>query len=151
MRHLGTAYGPLAVIALVGCQMPNIARPEAPTVSEMNSRTRAIDWSRAETIPLTLSNYHFTPERLEFQQGRAYRLQLVNNSNSTHTFTSEPFFTGNSVQAGLGMPIAAFGVEIAPGEQKDLFFVATAPGPYEFECSKFPHRMLGMTGQIIVR
>ena len=92
MRQLGTAYGALAVIALAGCQMPNIARPEAPTVSEMNSRTRAIDWSRAETIPLTLSNYHFTPERLEFQQGRAYRLHLVNNSNSTHTFTSERFF-----------------------------------------------------------
>jgi hypothetical protein len=26
------------------------------------------------------------------QQGRAYRLHLVNNSNSTHTFTSERFF-----------------------------------------------------------
>jgi FtsP/CotA-like multicopper oxidase with cupredoxin domain len=136
-------YTLLAGVALAGCQAPNLARPESPTVSDVKARLSTADWSRAETIPLTPSNYHFAPERLEFQQGRSYRLHLVNSSSSTHTFTSESFFTGNSVQAGPGMPIAASGVELAPGEQKELYFVATAPGSYEFECSKLPHRRLG--------
>src|ERR1700687_4561085 len=57
-----------------------------------SAQSTAVDWSRAETVSLTQSDFHFTPDKLELRQGRHYRLHLVNRSTRTHTFTSEPFF-----------------------------------------------------------
>lgn len=114
----------------------------------------AADWSRAQTISLTLSDFHFTPDKLELRQGTPYRLHLVNASTSAHTFTSEPFFKAIAVRVapGTGAETAVLpeGIEVGPGGQKDLDFLALTPGSYNFECSKFLHPMLGMTGKIVV-
>src|SRR5579862_5290579 len=56
------------------------------------------DWSRVEPVSLTLSDFHFTPDRLELRQGTPYRLHLVNASTSAHTFTSAPFFKAIAVR-----------------------------------------------------
>jgi len=114
------------------------------------------DWSRVDTVSLTLSDFRFTPDRLELRQGTPYRLHFVNASTSAHTFTSAPFFKAIAVRrpaqaTGGGVPVSPDGIEVGPGEQKDLDFVAVTPESYDFECSKFLHSTLGMTGKIVVR
>ena len=115
----------------------------------------AADWAGVETVSLMLSDFHFRPDQLELQQGRPYRLHLVNASTSAHTFSSAPFFKAIVIRrpvpgTGAGIAITSGEIAVGPGEQKDLDFVAVTPGSYAFVCSKFLHSTLGMAGNIVV-
>jgi len=156
MRRIGSM-----LLLLLGSAMLAACEPATPTPAVSSSTPEpsgqmTADWSRVETVSLTLSDFHFTPNQLELRQGRPYRLHLVNASTSAHTFTSAPFFKSIAVRrpapgTGGGVLVSPDGIEVGPGEQKDLDFVAVTPGSYDFECSKFLHSTLGMTGNIVVR
>jgi uncharacterized cupredoxin-like copper-binding protein len=156
MRQLGSALSILLLGAvLVGCGIGTASAAGLTSTPSPSSQLSPADWSRAETLSLTLSDFHFTPEKLELRQGTPYRLHLVNASTSAHTFASEAFFRAIAVRppaqaTGALVPVALRDVELGPEEQKDVNFVAVTPGSYDFECSKFLHSMFGMTGKIIV-
>ena len=46
----------------------NVPVPDAP------------DWSKATTVPLAITNYHFTPDALQFHANLPYRFRLTNNA-----------------------------------------------------------------------
>jgi len=142
-----------AVLAACATATPT---PAVSSSAPEPSGQMTADWSRIESVSLTLSDFHFTPNQLELRQDTPYRLHLVNASTSAHTFTSAPFFKAIVIRRpapgkGGGVLVSPDGIEVGPGEQKDLDFVAVTPGSYDFECSKFLHSTLGMTGKIVVR
>jgi len=145
-------------VSLTGCASPNTGSNAASSnyVSDAPQRIAAADWSKAQTVTVSLASFHFAPDRLEFLRDAPYRLHLVNQSSARHTFTSEAFFKAIAVKqiepGALGGTAPSSGtIALASGEEKDLYFVAVAPGKYDFNCSEFLHDTFGMTGEITIR
>ena len=103
----------------------------------------------AQPVTVIATEYRFSPNRLAFERGRAYRLRLENRGKETHEFTAPRFFA--SVTLGNPEVLNADRTEIVvqPGETKDLRFVARQAGRYEFRCAD--HDWAGMTGEIAVK
>ena len=101
--------------------------------------------------PLTvvISEYQFSPRKLTFRRGVAYRLHLENRGKETHEFTAPAFF--GSVDLGDPTVLNADRTEIVihPGEAKDLDFVPKKAGRYRLICAD--HDWTGMKGEIAVK
>jgi len=97
----------------------------------------------ATPVTITLSNYRFDPPIVQLEQGRAYRLHLVNPSRRRHNFVAPAFF------AAIGHK--SRGIEVAAGRSIDLAIVAPAAGNYPVKCTHFTHALRGMTGWVIVK
>ena len=84
----------VAAVAVGGCTMDDAANTALSSDDPLDAPAlvAAADWSRAETVTVALSSYHFAPDRLQFRKDAPYHLHLVNKSGSAHTFTSEGFF-----------------------------------------------------------
>ena len=146
----------VAVLALTGCAKN---AKDAMSDSDMgyvsSKQAAAADWSTAETVTVTLADFEFKPAALSFQSGSAYRLHLDNKGTETHFFAAEGFFkaiaaneltqNGGSVAHPLLREIA-----LAPGESKDLTFVAVSKGTYDLHCSAPFHEGMGMKGTITI-
>ncbi|MGE5269825.1 MAG: cupredoxin domain-containing protein, partial [Thiohalocapsa sp.] len=100
-------------------------------------------------VSVATTEYRFSPNRLVFKRGVAYRLHLENRGKETHEFTAPQFFKA----ATLGNPevLNADRTEIVlqPGEAIDLRFIARQRGHYPLRCAD--HDWAGMTGEITVK
>ena len=148
----------IVLLFIAGCATEStvLKEPLPGSVEDARSRVAALDWSKAKSVTITLSEFSFTPEKIEFQQGIPYRLRLENKGDRDHDFTSEGFFRAIAVQK-LSSPKADVisphlaKVVLKPKSVKELYFVAVNPGRYDLECSIFLHAIFGMEGNIIVR
>jgi uncharacterized cupredoxin-like copper-binding protein len=142
----------VALLALSGCAAKDVVSTDnAGYISDTDQRVAAVDWNRATTIDVALSEYNFLPESLHFQQGQPYHLHFTNQGAEVHDFASKPFFQAIAVaklvdsQRTIPLPhLISIGVE--PGKSKDLYFVPVRPGSYRFECNEPLHATFGMTG-----
>ena len=147
----------LAVLA--GCAAGGdvvLDKPGAGYVRDIAATTRAVDWSRAETVAVTLSEFRFTPDRLTFRKNVPYRLRLRNTGERDHTFVSDGFFkaiAAGKLVSGDGEVTRPYlaSITVPPGSEKTLFFVAVGTGAYELKCTVFLHEAFGMDGEITVR
>jgi uncharacterized cupredoxin-like copper-binding protein len=146
----------LAVVA--GCAGGDVVldKPGAGYVPDVTARVTSVDWSRAETIAVTLSEFQFSPARLTFQMNVPYRLRLRNAGARDHTFVSAGFFkaiaAGKLVSAEgevTGPYLAS--IAVPPGAEKELFFVPVRTGTFGVACTVFLHESFGMKGKITVR
>ena len=108
----------------------------------------AMDWSQAQPVIVVASDYHFSPGKLTFKRGVAYRLRIENQGKELHEFNAPKFF--KSVELGDPAVLNADRTEIAvhPGAAKDLIFVPKKAGRYRLICPD--HDWAGMTGEITV-
>ena len=109
----------------------------------------AADGSPARPLTVVASEYQFSPAKLSFKRGVAYRLHLENHGKELHEFHAPDFF--KAVELGDPTVLNADKTEILihPGEAKDLSFVAKKPGRYKLICAD--HDWAGMTGAITVK
>ena len=113
-----------------------------------------VDWAAAEVRSVTLSDYAFEPDELSFTAGRAYRLRLRNRGRHGHTFTAPEFFAAIAVArvSGQGARLdhpRLEGLALAPGERREIAFLARRPGTYRLVCTAPLHAPLfGMRGTI---
>ena len=116
------------------------------------SEAEKADWTDAEPVTVTLAE---RADKLVFESGRVYRLELQNKGESTHFFAAEDFFKASvteTLKAGGGSmerPLLK-AVALAPGETKELLILPVRPGTYALECTAPFHRALGMSGTITV-
>ena len=108
-----------------------------------------VDWGRAETVSVRMTDFAFTPDRLVLQAGAPVRLHLVNSGSGTHDFSAPEFFASAAYPAGGRAPDGGK-ITLAKDETTDLVFVPTTPGSYALECTRFLHALFGMTGKIDV-
>jgi uncharacterized cupredoxin-like copper-binding protein len=155
MRHLF----PLAlIVALAACATGDVVldRPAAGYVEDARARVAEADWSRAETVTLSLSAFQFDPSSLAFTAGRPYRLVLRNIGDGRHTFVSDGFFESIAVRhlissdGVMSNPVLK-AIEVPPKAEKTLEFVPVTPGAYPLACSVFLHETFGMEGRIAIR
>ncbi|MFQ5764811.1 MAG: hypothetical protein ACE5GT_07780 [Rhodospirillales bacterium] len=148
----------VAIAGLAGCAQDDVAMKTAIAgyVPDIAERTAAVDWSRAKTVNVTLSEFDFSPARLIFRKDVPYRLHLLNAGNRGHTFVSEGFFKAIAA-AKLVSPKGEIGkpylrsVAVPPGGEKEIYFVPVRTGVYPLECTVFLHAAFGMEGEIAIR
>jgi uncharacterized cupredoxin-like copper-binding protein len=109
----------------------------------------AADWSQARPVTVVASEYKFSPNKLTFERGVAYRLHLENHGKEQHEFTAPEFFRAVRLRDAKALNADRIEVEIPPGSAKDLFFVPQQSGHYPLRCSD--HDWAGMTGAITVK
>ena len=128
MRYAFLAVVPLAIL---GAQP---ATPQAPAA-----------------VNVQLSNYKFSPRTIILDHGRSYALRLYNASGGGHDFTARDFFAAASVLPSDRRWISDGEVEVPPGQLRVIRLTAPAAGRYKVKCTHTFHKMLGMSGTIIVR
>lgn len=112
------------------------------------------EWDRAQRIPVTLSEYSFTPQVLDLWEGQPYVLEIKNTGREKHYFTAEEFFRAIAtrkaqIPAVVEVKAPYFtALELYPGQTLELFFVAVRPGTYNLLCTIPGHSQKGMTGAI---
>jgi len=111
--------------------------------------TVAADRSPARTVTVVASEYQFSPAKLTFKRGVAYRLHIENHGKETHEFHALEFFKAVELGDPTVLNPDKTEIVIQPGEAKDLTFVAKRPGRYKLICSD--HDWAGMTGAITVK
>lgn len=147
-----------AAFLLAGCAAREDVIRESGTgyVENTVQVVAAADWSRAETVTVTLSEFSFSPPSLTFAAGTPYRLLIRNIGNNQHLFVADGFFKAIAAQrlktpgGDVDVPYLA-AIAVAPGAEKELAFVAVTPGIYHLECSLPFHATFGMEGEIAIR
>jgi uncharacterized cupredoxin-like copper-binding protein len=146
------AFSIALLLVLSACTATDVVATDAGGyVADPGQQVAGVDWSKAKTVDVALSEYDFTPDKLQFQQGQPYRLHLTNDGWEVHDFASKPFFQAIAAaklvdaQKTISLPhLVSIGV--APGKAKDLYFVPVRTGTYSFECNEPLHATFGMTG-----
>ncbi len=115
----------------------------------------AADWDSMVTVTVEMDEYSYEPHDLTFVAGTPYKLEIVNIGESKHYFTAEKFFRSialRKAQTSEGEFKAPYmkAVEVFPGDQVDIYFVAVYPGIYDVVCPIPGHTEAGMTGDITV-
>ncbi len=151
----------LAMLGLTGSMVAGCAQGAKNAMSDSelgyvsSKETINVDWSKAETVNVTLADFEFQPSSLTFQSGGIYRLHLENKGKETHYFAAEDFFkaiAANSLEqssGNLAYPLLRE-MALAPGESKDLTFLAVTKGTYDLHCSAPFHEGMGMKGTITI-
>ncbi len=108
----------------------------------------AADWSQAQAVTVTTGEYEFSPKRLVFKHGVAYRLRIDNRGSEMHEFTAPEFFKAAAIREPAVLNADKTEIEVPPGKAKDLEFVVPQAGRYPLRCSD--HDWAGMIGEIVV-
>jgi uncharacterized cupredoxin-like copper-binding protein len=108
-----------------------------------------VDWAKARPVTVVAVDYRFVPNRLMFRHGLAYRLILVNRGKEVHELTAPKFFMAIEMRNPDALNPERTQIEVQPGAQKDLYFVARRPGRFAMWCAD--HDWAGMTGDITVK
>ena len=96
---------------------------------------------------IALYSYGYNPDPIVLSAGKAVTLHFVNRSGSGHDFTAKKFFRSSRIVSGN---VADGEVEISKGQSASVTLVPAA-GRYKVHCGHPFHKMLGMTGDIVVR
>lgn len=147
----------LAVLVLAGCDAGEdvFGDPGAGYVEDVAAVITAADWSQAETVTVTLSEFYFSPASLTFRANVPYRFRIANRGIAAHNFVSQTFFKAIAIQrmktpqGDIDMPYLK-SIAVAPGTEKEVFFVPVKKGEYDLECTAPLHRLFGMVGKIAV-
>jgi uncharacterized cupredoxin-like copper-binding protein len=114
------------------------------------------DWSKMETVTVTMTEYAFSPSPIILKEGVPTRLLLKNDGKEAHYFVAEQFFkriATRKVQGSDGEIKAPFftAVEVYPGKMLEWFLVPAQKGVYDLLCTVKGHAEHGMKGKIEVR
>ena len=114
------------------------------------------DWSKMETVTVTLTEHAFTPSAVALREGVPTKLVLRNQGTEPHYFVAEEFFgtiASRKVQSSDGEVKAPrfTAVEVYPGKTIEWFLVPLRKGSYGLLCTVKGHAERGMTGTIVVR
>jgi uncharacterized cupredoxin-like copper-binding protein len=106
-------------------------------------------WAGAERVEVRMSNFAFTPRTIRLRAGRPALLHLVNAAGGGHDFTAREFFAASAIRAEDRGAAPGGEVELGGGQSRDILLVPRA-GRYPVKCTHRFHKLLGMTGEIVV-
>ena len=114
------------------------------------------DWSKMETVTVTMTEYAFSPSHIVLKEGVPTKLVLKNDGKEAHYFVAEQFFkviATRKVQDSDGeIKAPSFtAVEVYPGKMMEWFLVPAQKGVYDLLCTVKGHAEHGMKGTIEVR
>ncbi len=139
-----TAFAAIALSLLAGGGAA--AASPAPT----QVADAAVDFTHAETVEVTLSNFAFAPGELHLQAGKPYLLKLVDSASGGHDFSAPAFFAAAALAPADAAKVAKGKIELKGGETVTVGLVPAA-GDFPLSCTHFGHGALGMKGKIVVQ
>ena len=109
----------------------------------------AQEWHIAPEYDVLLTSYDIKPRIIHLDAGEAVRLRFVNNSNQALSFAAEDFFGAAQLRRRDTGLVQAGTLFVGPLSDRTIALVPRA-GRYEFASKNFVHRLLGMSGRIVV-
>lgn len=114
--------------------------------------TAAVDWSKAEKLSVTLSEFDFEPAEATLRVGRPYALTLTNDGLVGHTFVGGDFFRAIAAKGLLyadgesSFPVLE-AIYLESKENKTLLFLPLDSGDFTIICDRPLHEKFGMTAR----
>ena len=109
----------------------------------------AQEWRDAPEYDVLLTSYDIVPGTIRLKAGEPVRLRFVNNSNQKHDFSARAFFRAAQLRRRDAALVADGKLEVPPLATETIVLVPKA-GRYRISSSNLLHRVLGMTGTIVV-
>ncbi|HSV29811.1 MAG TPA: cupredoxin domain-containing protein [Candidatus Omnitrophota bacterium] len=145
---------PLLLAACAGSDDISSSQPVG-FVKDARQVVDQADWSNPQVVEIDMANYEFRPDEFTVRRGKPVKLVLRNVSTKDHTFVSKPFFKGIAVKQVVSNQGAVAGpyvekIVVEENATKEVWFVPTRYGAYQFECDVTGHALLGMKGVVNV-
>ena len=109
----------------------------------------AQDWRMAPEYDVQLSAYDIQPGVIRLKAGEPVRLRFVNGSNQSLAFSAGDFFRSAQMRRRDKALVRGGAVRVPPLSTRTVVLVPR-PGRYRAQGANLLHRMLGMSGRIIV-
>jgi len=109
----------------------------------------AQEWRMAPEYDVQLSTYDIQPGEIRLKAGEPVRLRFVNNSNQRLTFSAGDFFRSARMRRRDARVVRGGAVRVPPLSTRTVALVPR-PGRYRAQGANLLHRLLGMSGRIIV-
>lgn len=107
------------------------------------------EWRQSSEYDVLLEPFDIEPSELRLVAGRPVRLRFVNSGQRSLSFAAPGFFRAARIRSGDGEDLADGGFRLDPGERRTIVLVPAA-GRYGMRSGNFFHRLLGMSGRIVV-
>jgi hypothetical protein len=109
----------------------------------------AQEWRMAPEYDVLLTSYDIQPRVIRLKAGEPVRLRFVNNSNLTLSFAAREFFRTAQLRGRDRDAIRGGTLTLGPLSDRTIALVPR-PGRFGTRSPNFIHRLLGMSGTIIV-
>ncbi len=103
----------------------------------------------APEYDVQLSTYDIQPGEIRLKAGEPVRLRFVNNSNQGLTFSAGEFFGRAQLRRRDARLVRGGSLKVPPLSTRTVVLVPR-PGRYKASGANLLHRLLGMSGRIIV-
>jgi plastocyanin len=120
-----------------------------PLALLLASPAGAQEWRMAPEYDVQLSTYDIQPGEIRLKAGEPVRLRFVNNSNQGLTFAAGDFFRSAQMRRRDAKLVSGGAVRVPPLSTRTIVLVPR-PGRYKAAGANLLHRLLGMSGWIIV-
>ena len=142
-----------AALSVSGCKVM-----QDDYVSNYAEIVKAANWDNMKTVTVELKEYEYDGN-LELEQGQTYKLEIKNTTedNKKHYFTAPEFFKNIATRKAQVNGQAEIkthyftALEVLPGGQLDLYFVAQNAGEYPVYCTIDDHQKEGMEDIIVIK
>ncbi|MGZ8287192.1 MAG: hypothetical protein ACXW27_01635 [Allosphingosinicella sp.] len=113
------------------------------------SPAAAQEWRMASEYDVLLTTYDIQPGEIRLKAGEPVRLRFVNNSNQGLTFSAGGFFRSSQLRRRDSALVEGGSIEVPALSTRTVALVPKA-GRYKATGANLLHRLLGMSGRIIV-
>jgi hypothetical protein len=120
-----------------------------PLALLLASPAAAQDWLTAPEYDVLLSAYDIEPGEIRLKAGEPVRLRFVNNTDQPLSFSAEGFFRSAQLRRRDSGLVKGGSIEVPPLSTRSVVLVPK-PGRYKANAANLLHRLLGMSGRIIV-
>jgi plastocyanin len=107
------------------------------------------EWRQSSEYDVLLRPYAIEPKEIRLEAGRPVRLRFVNSGQRSLSFSARRFFSASRLRSGDDRLVRGGTIQLAPGERQTIVLVPVA-GRYAIGSANFIHRLMGMTGRIVV-
>ena len=148
----------LTLLAASALSVSSMAQAE-DYVTNYQEIVKAANWDNMKTVTIELKDYEYGGN-LVFEQGQPYKVEIKNVSkdDKKHYFTAPEFFKNIATRKAQVNGQAEIkthyftALEVLPGGQLDLYFVAQNRGEYPLYCTVKDHRdKEGMEDTIVIK
>jgi plastocyanin len=131
------------VVLAASCLLSTLAHAQSGGMIMSNHHIVVID--------IAMSDYAFTPNKLDLLAGSQYELHFTNAGSKGHDFASKELFAAVTVAPEDRAKVEDGGVDVDGGATVDVRITANKPGTYNFRCTHFMHATFGMTGTAVIK
>jgi hypothetical protein len=120
-----------------------------PLALLLASPAAAQEWRMAPEYDVLLTAYDIQPGVIRLKRGEPVRLRFVNNSNQGLRFSAGRFFRDSRLRRRDSGLVKGGSIAVPPLSTRTIVLVPKK-GRYKATGANLLHRMLGMSGRIIV-